>query len=81
MRMLWWRWRRRRLPAERLLCFVDCLHFYVERNFIFSLNNLWKGDETVHKLLTEDFPDDVLVVVVPESSGELVIVHVVLVLS
>lgn len=53
----------------------------MERDFVFSLNDFGKGNEAVHELLTEDFPDDILVVVVPESSGQFVIVHVVLVLA
>lgn len=61
--------------------FVDGFHFHMERDFVFSLNDFGEGNEAVHELLTEDFPDDVLVVIVPESSGQFVIVHVVLVLA
>lgn len=72
--------RRWRLSTERLLGFVDGFHFHVERDFVFSLNDFREGNEAVHELLTKDFPDDILVVIVPKSSGQFVIVHVVLVL-
>lgn len=52
----------------------------MERDFVLHLDNLREGHESVDELLAQDFLNDILVVVVPKGAGELVVVHVGLVL-
>lgn len=68
---------RRRLGRR----FVDALHLDVERNLVFRLDDLRKGDEAVDELLSKHLLDNVLVIIVAQSTAQLVVVHVVLVLS
>lgn len=52
----------------------------MERNFTLSFDYFRERDKSVDELLSEHLLDDVLVVVVPEGTGEFVIIHVGLVL-
>ena len=57
------------------------LHLHVERDLVFRLYYLRERDEPVHELLSHHLLDDSLLVVVPQRSAQLVIVHVLLVLA
>lgn len=46
-----------------------------------NFQNLRKGDKLVHELLSNHFLDDVLVIIVTESSAQLVIIHISFVFS
>lgn len=54
---------------------------YLERHFGLCLNNFWEGDKLVDEFLSQRLLDDVLVVVIAQSSAQLVVVHVLLVFT
>ena len=52
----------------------------MKRNLILHLDNLRESHESIDKLLSQNFLDDVLVVIVSKSSWQLVVIHVVFIL-
>ena len=57
------------------------LHLHFEWNLVLCFHNFRKGDKLVHKFLAHDFLDDVLVIIVSQSTTQFIIVHVVLVFT
>lgn len=63
--------------GERLsILSVEALHLHFERDLVFSFHYFRKRDKLVNKFLSNDFLDDILVVIVTESTAELIIVHI-----
>ena len=73
-----WRGRRRRTASVSLL---EALHLDAEGDFVLGLGDFGEGHEPVHEFLAHDLLDDVLVVVIAQSTREFVVVHIVLVLA
>lgn len=60
---------------------IDAFHLDVERYFVLHLDNFGKADESINELLSQNFLDNVFVVIIPESATQFIIVHVEFVFS
>jgi len=53
----------------------------VKWNLVLHLDNFWKGYKSIYKFLSQDFLDDILIVIISESTAEFVVIHVMLILT